>query len=244
MKKNILIIAVIIIAVVLGVLGYFNFINNNEKSDVIPASYIATFHGEVDDVVYETYIYKEENNKFKYVSAKISPTEKNKDKKITSIGAEGIVDIIDEVFTKAEENNAYTYVIIPGDDKQYTIDEYRDKIFSEIVVDFDEVSYDENGIASNYIAIFYKDSMDNLENPKLMLYIYKANNILDNYGYMYILTQSNMDGSIEILERGNLNWSEDVINFAKEKNIDSYVTVKNDDTKYTLEEYSNNFLNK
>ena len=96
--------------------------------DEISDNYIAVFHGGAGEIVYETYIYKIDNNQANYGFSYINVTRTTKsygsDEWNTKITKKGEVSWTDDVFQVAEKNNAYSYVTLPGDNKTYTIEEF------------------------------------------------------------------------------------------------------------------------
>lgn len=105
-------------------------IEQPSKSFIIPDGYIATFHGNLDDMSKETYIYKIDNGAanygFKYINVVRSSFNIYHTEQVTLTG-QGEVMWTDDVFIIAEKNNAYDYVTIPNDDKIYTIEEFMDR---------------------------------------------------------------------------------------------------------------------
>lgn len=129
-KKSILVISILIIITIILNIVVFNINKPKTKKiyDTIPEGYISVFHGGSGEEIYETYIYKIQNNKpnygFNYINV-TKTTKKNGsseyDIKVTSRGS---LDWTDDVFDTAYENNAYSFVTLPGSDNTYTIGEY------------------------------------------------------------------------------------------------------------------------
>ena len=123
MKRKIILAGLLIMLILFGVsIAILNLSDNSLSND-----YIAVFHGGTGELLYETYIYKEENGHdnygFKYVNVtkSIKPRGESYESKITKTGS---VQWTDDVFIAAKKNNAYDYVMFPNDDKTYTIDEF------------------------------------------------------------------------------------------------------------------------
>ena len=129
MKKRVIIIVSILMAIVV-VCGILFF---NKKEMVLPSNipdgYIAVFHGGVGELTYSTYIYKIDNGQANYGFEYINTTNTTKswgssewDVEITK---KGKFDWTDGAFSVAKKNNAYSYVTRPGDDKTYSIEEFQ-----------------------------------------------------------------------------------------------------------------------
>lgn len=128
--KNRKICSLIIILGILIVSCLLVVINKNDKDNrKILDGYIAVFHGGSGEVIYETYIYKIDNNQpnygFNYINVTRTTKSYGSSKWNTKITKQGSVDWTDNVFGVAKENNAYAYVTLPNSDKTYTIEEYR-----------------------------------------------------------------------------------------------------------------------
>ena len=138
MKKGLCIILGIVL--ILGVLvGVDCFIDFNEKelkkdisqSAVIPEGYLFVFHGGRGKVTTSTYIYKIDNGQanmgFKYINTTNHPESWDSSNVIIKIVDEGEFDFSDGAFAVAKTHGAYTYVMEPGNDKQFTIEEYQNR---------------------------------------------------------------------------------------------------------------------
>lgn len=124
MKKRFKIIVGILLIVLLSIIVIFIL---NRKDNSIPEHYIAVFHGTVGETIYETYIYKIDNNHANYGFQYINVTKygsSNSDYKITG---KGDFDWTDGAFIIAKKNNSYSYVTLPNDNKKYTIEEFQKK---------------------------------------------------------------------------------------------------------------------
>lgn len=94
----------------------------------IPDNYMAVFHGGAGEIVYETYVYKIDNNQanygFNYINVTKTTKSYGSDEWNAKVTGRGSVNWTDDVLTVAEKNNAYSYVTLPNDDKTYTIEEF------------------------------------------------------------------------------------------------------------------------
>ena len=101
---------------------------NDKDNSKIPDGYIAVFHGGSGEVIYETYIYKINNNQpnygFNYINVTRTTKSYGSSKWNIKITKHGSVSWTDNVFGVAKENNAYAYVALPNSEKTYTIEEY------------------------------------------------------------------------------------------------------------------------
>ena len=88
-------------------------------------------------------------------------------------------------------------------------------------------------IPENYIAIFHGSS----DKTNYKTYIYKIDTEEANYGFSYINTTND-----KITDKGKVDWTDNVFEVAKENKAYSYVTLPNNDKKYTIDEYSRMFL--
>ena len=95
----------------------------------IPTDYIAEFCGGSGEMIYSTYIYKIDNDHdnmgFTYINATHAIKYSGTDERMTTVTSKGEVTWTDDVFPVAKKNKAYDYVKIPGDDKEYTIEEFQ-----------------------------------------------------------------------------------------------------------------------
>ena len=93
---------------------------------------LATFHGGVGEVTYETVIYKIDNNKsnlgFIYENKTCTTKSWGSTEKTCRTTKTGEVTWTDDVFPVAKANGAYSYVTRPNDNRTYTIEEFE-KIF-------------------------------------------------------------------------------------------------------------------
>ena len=81
---------------------------------------IAIFHDSKD--AYRTYIYKVDNDQANMGFSYINAIGHGKSYKIFSSGS---FDFTDGAFKAAKEFGAYDYVTIPGDDKNFSIEEFQ-----------------------------------------------------------------------------------------------------------------------
>ena len=96
----------------------------------IPDNYIAVFNGGAGEILYKTYIYKQNNGKsnsgFDYINVTATTTSWGSDQWNEKITKKGSVQWTDDVLKVAEKNNAYSFVKLPNSDKTYTIEEYAE----------------------------------------------------------------------------------------------------------------------
>lgn len=129
-KRKILLplIGLIIIALVTSLIFYIN--KSNKVSYSVPDGYIAIFHGGTGEVVFETYIYKQDNGQansgFDYINVTKTTTSWGSPDWKAKVTKRGSVQWTDDVFEVAKQNNAYSYVTLPNGDKTYTIERYRE----------------------------------------------------------------------------------------------------------------------
>lgn len=101
-----------------------------------------------------------------------------------------------------------------------------------------------NNIPENYIAIFH----GGVGEQTYETYIYKIDNGQANYGFKYINVTSTTEtyGSPnwiqKITDRGEFDWSEGAFTVAEKNGAYSYVTLPNDSTIYTIEEFQIMFI--
>ena len=99
-------------------------------------------------------------------------------------------------------------------------------------------------IPQDYIAIFHGGEGEKTYET----YIYKIDNEQNNYGFRYINVTSTKEqyGSSNwnhtITDKGKFEWTDHAFSVAKKNNAYSYVTVPNDDKKYSIEEFQKRFL--
>ena len=115
MKKNIILVLLILLTGVLVGVGVFF-----KMKPQIPKDAIAIFYGGKR----KTYVYKiqDENLKYKYINTSIDKKEK--------VLKEGKVAFFDQVFVAAKDNKAYSYVVDQRDKKKYSIEEYSKKVLT------------------------------------------------------------------------------------------------------------------
>lgn len=123
-KVKFILICTIIIGFIL--LLYLNYQNNRN----IPDNYIALFRGdESSELSYSTYIYKIEDNdskyNFKYINTTNTTVSWGNQKWQIKVTERGKVTRVEEVFEVAKKNNSYSYVLLPNDDKSYTVEEFK-----------------------------------------------------------------------------------------------------------------------
>ena len=91
---------------------------------------IATFHGGVGEVTYETVIYKipngDANMGFKYENKTCTTKRWGSSEWDCTTTKKGEVTWTESVFDVAEENGAYSYVTRPNDSKTYTLEQFAD----------------------------------------------------------------------------------------------------------------------
>ena len=117
-NKTILILKIligIVLCLMIGILIY------SAKKNEIPKDYIAVFVGENDR---NTYLYKLENDPDEYKYSYICTVKKKVVKK-------GRANWHNDIYTLINDHKSTSYVQINGDDKQYTVDEYMDKLLTE-----------------------------------------------------------------------------------------------------------------
>ena len=132
--KNKKTIELVIIIFVFAVVGTSIFFLKKDTKDIkIDNNYIAVFNGKSGENIYSTYIYKIDNNRanygFKYINTISKTTSNESSKKTIKVIKEGNIGWTDEAFEVAKNNNAYSYVLLPNDNKMYSIEEFS-KIFS------------------------------------------------------------------------------------------------------------------
>ncbi len=99
-------------------------------------------------------------------------------------------------------------------------------------------------IPDNYIAVFHGGAGE----ITYSTYIYKIDNKHPNYGFKYINTTNttksygSSEREIKITGKGEVSWTDDVFQVAKENNAYSYVQLPDSDKQYTIEEYASMFL--
>lgn len=99
-------------------------------------------------------------------------------------------------------------------------------------------------LTSDYIVIFN----GSVGEFNYKTYIYKLDNGQANYGFKYINTVENSTSWASptrkktIIKRGEVGWTDEIFIVAKENNAYMYVTLPNDQEKYTIEEFEKMFL--
>lgn len=97
------------------------------------------------------------------------------------------------------------------------------------------------GRKMDYIAVFNSDEIEN--NIIRRTYIYKIDNGVGNYGFNYINTFFNTKNWNEwICGQGSVMWTDNVFQAAEKHNAYDYVTIPNDEKKYSIEEFMDRFL--
>ena len=97
-------------------------------------------------------------------------------------------------------------------------------------------------VPEGYFAVFHGGCCEVTQST----YVYKIDNGHANMGFKYVNTVNTTEswGStnwiIEIVDEGEVTWTDDVFKVAKEHGAYSYVI--EDGEKYTIEEYMNRFL--
>lgn len=124
-KVKFILICLLIIGIIF--LLYIKYPNNRN----IPDNYIAVFRGdESSELSYSTYIYKNEDNdskyNFKYINTTNTTVSWGNPKWQIKVTERGKVTRVEEVFEVAKKNNSYSYVLLPNDDKNYTVEEFED----------------------------------------------------------------------------------------------------------------------
>ncbi len=130
MKKSLCFIlgVVLILGVLIGINAY---VQNDKKyvSDEIPEGYLFVFHGGSGEVTKSTYIYKIDNGHanmgFKYINTENHTESWGSANWVIKIVDEGEFDFTDGAFVVAREHGAYSYITEPGNEKNFTIEEYQ-----------------------------------------------------------------------------------------------------------------------
>ena len=134
MKKNILIIGIVIVymfSVLLISIKYIDHKNNN-----VNQNYKIVFRGETKDNISSTYIYKIVKTKkkkkkkkktiyYKYINTTIDKNNLDYTNSLEKITKKGYTKDIDEIKTIVEENNATTYAEINKDNLLIKTYEYK-----------------------------------------------------------------------------------------------------------------------
>lgn len=90
-----------------------------------------------------------------------------------------------------------------------------------------------NNIPNDYIAIFHGEKGSTIYKT----YIYKIDNDQANYGFKYINVVNN-----NVIEKGELSWTDEAFSVARNNNAYSYVTMPNSNKRYSIEEFQKIFL--
>ena len=99
-------------------------------------------------------------------------------------------------------------------------------------------------VPDNYIAVFN----GGIGEKTYSTYIYKIENGQTNAGFSYINTENivvsygSSDLKIKITGQGEVQWTDNVFEVAKNNGAYSYVKVPNDEKSYTIEEFQQMFL--
>ena len=137
-NKKILLIAIFFIAgFVIGFLAFkyenehsiSNNIEDNINSDKeynLTDDYIAIFQGGSGEQAYKTYVFKD--IKYYYINVTSTTESWGSTKWNDVITKKGSAEDMDEIFRIAEENYANSFVLLPGDDKPYSIEEYKNMV--------------------------------------------------------------------------------------------------------------------
>ena len=130
MKKRRLFILIGSIIIIVAILVFF-IINVNTNNSTIPDGYIAVFHGGSGEIVFETYIYKEDNDHynfgFKYINVTKITESYGSSKWKTRVTKKGYVQWTDDVFEIAKKHGAYSYVTEPNSTDTYSIEQFRQR---------------------------------------------------------------------------------------------------------------------
>ena len=96
---------------------------------------IATFHGGVGEVIYETTIFKIPNGQynmgFAYENKTCTTRSWGSSEWDCTTTKTGEVTWTDDVFIVAKNNGAYSYVTLPNDSKTYSINEFEEKFIMD-----------------------------------------------------------------------------------------------------------------
>ncbi len=101
-----------------------------------------------------------------------------------------------------------------------------------------------NEVPDGYMCVFHGGAGE----ITYETYVYKIDNGQANLGFKYVNTTSTTESwgspnwNIKVTKRGNVTWTDDVFEVAKENGAYSYVTEPGSDEIYTIEEYAKRFL--
>ena len=136
MKKNILIIFIVLIYLITTLIVSIKYIDNN--NNYVNNNYKIVFRGENTDNIYYTYIYKivrvskQKNKKkkkktvyYKYINTTIKKNNLDYTNSLERITKKGYTKDIDEIKDIVEENGATTYAEINKDKSLIKIYEYK-----------------------------------------------------------------------------------------------------------------------
>lgn len=99
-------------------------------------------------------------------------------------------------------------------------------------------------IPNDYIAIFHGGSGEIVYET----YIYKIANGKENQGFKFInvtkttTSYGSSKWNTKVTKQGDINWTDDVFEVAKQNNAYSFVTLPNSDKIYKIEEYQKMFF--
>lgn len=120
LKKNIFVVILLIIFLLVMII-------KEKDNEIIPDNYMAIFYGEDGEYIYETYIYKIDNDHanrgFEYIN--VTKTIDTKENSKYKINEKGKVEWTDDVFVIAKKHNSYSYVMLSNDNRKYTIEEFQ-----------------------------------------------------------------------------------------------------------------------
>lgn len=108
----------------------------------------------------------------------------------------------------------------------------------------DKLEQNEGTIPENYIAVFNGGSGERTYST----YIYKTDNGSENSGFRYINTENTTvsygspNWKVKITGQGEVQWTDDVFEVAKNNFAYSYVKLPNDKKIYTIEEFQKMFI--
>jgi len=124
-QKKIVAIACSIVFFIICCIVIFFF--KTPKPQTIPDNYIAIFHGGVGELTHETYVYKinDPDYNYVYINTESHTVRWGSSEWITTVTGQGKVAQANEIFSAAWSNDAYQYVSTPGNNKTYTIKEFK-----------------------------------------------------------------------------------------------------------------------
>ena len=129
-NKSLLFCGIMLFCIIVAVIFWKFYTNGIRKNDYnFSDDYIAVFHGGYGEVVYETYIYDNNdghnNYGFDYINVTKKTSSWGSNKWNMKITKRGTVEWTDNVFEVARDNGAYSYVTVPNSDKTYTIEQFK-----------------------------------------------------------------------------------------------------------------------